>query len=155
MANLLNDTITGISYVGQAGDAAILKISGANANMLVDSVQVQGTRGVQLRHFLNGATAAYQGKGSGVVQLTGVFGSKAQMDSLLGTSSTEPCKQFRSITVKSGILKPCEGKEISGAILTLTGCMVSNFSITLQMQQDGTVYEQATVSMTCTNIATS
>lgn len=159
MSSVLNSSLQSIDYVSVGGNKAVVSISDSAAGgaMLVDSVGVQAGRGTSLKHFLNGSTALFVGKGQGTVTINGLFGSKEQMTSLLGSSNTDPCKLSRTISLSAGILKQCstsgDVSTSTDATLTLHGCVVQSFNIGLTMQQDGQVYQQASVQMLLTDIS--
>lgn len=155
--SLLNSALKSIEYVGVPGDSSILTISDSpdSGAMLVESVAVAASRGVQLRHFMNGSTAAFVGRGNGTVTITGLFGTADQMRNLLG-SNNDICKLSRTITLKSGLLKKCTNdgavSTSSDTTITLHGCIVQNFNIGKQLTQDGQVYETASVQMVLTDV---
>lgn len=159
MPSILNSSIQTINYVGTGGDKAILNISGSSAGgaMLVDSVQIQAQRGTNLRYFLNGANALFVGKGTGTATITGLFGTKEQMTALLGESSDNPCNLSRTISLSAGVLRQCTDGNAGGsavsANITLHGCVVQGFGITMQMQQDGQLFQQATVQMLLSDVS--
>lgn len=152
--SLLNSKLKTINYMGSSGSSAILKISDSTGAMLVESVAVQCSRGVSLRHFMDGSVAAFTGTGQGTVTLTGVFGTADQVKNLLATGK-DICNANRVITLESGTLTACSE---SGATtkktmpIKLHGCIVAGFSINKQMQQDGQVYETASVQMLLTDV---
>jgi hypothetical protein len=156
--SLLNSSLKSIEYVGVQGDSSILTISDSpeSGAMLVESVSVSASRGVQLRHFLNGGTAAFVGRGNGTVTISGLFGTADQMSNLLGSSNNDICKMSRTITLKSGLLKKCTNdgavSTASDATITLHGCIVQGFTINKQLTQDGQVYETASVQMLLTDV---
>ena len=157
MPSILNSSLQSINYVSNGGDQAILSISGSGAGgaMLVESVGVQAQRGASLRYFLNGANALFLGKGNGVAQVTGLFGTKEQMINLLGTPEN-PCNLSRTISLSAGVLKQCEGGQLGDGVsasITLHGCVVNGFSITTTIQQDGQIFQQANVTMMLTDIS--
>lgn len=154
--SLLNSSLRSIDYAGVRGDSAILTISDSpeSGAMLLESASVNFNRGVQLRNFMNGTTAAFVGVGNGTVSLSGLFGSSEQIKNLLGTQAN-PCKLARTITLKAGMLTKCSetGENTKmGATITLHGCIVTGFSLTSQVQQDGQIYESATVQMLLTDV---
>jgi hypothetical protein len=101
------------------------------------------------------------GKAQGTLTLTGLFASATAMSRILNGNGKNACTMKQTIIVNAGSLSSCTvngGAETvnndiaTGAQLTCKDCVATSFSVTNQMQQDGQLYQQATVVFTVTDV---
>jgi hypothetical protein len=125
--------------------------------MLIDQAAAQFARGVSLKHFLNSGPALMAGKGQGSLTLQGVFGTADQLKQLCGDPDNL-CTLPRNIKLSAGVLKECKFTDASKSSpssnvdLILYNCVVTNFSVTITLQQDGVIFQGANVTMLVTDV---
>lgn len=136
---------------------ATAKIDSTDMGFLADSYQVDWGRNVVQKRMLNvNGTVAIVGYGAGTVQFTGLLGTKEGLDKLLGTKSSnnaDLCEPL-SITIDGGAsYTACEkgtaadGKK-QGVKIVLKQAILNTFRITGSVQENGTLFQQATVAFT-------
>lgn len=128
--------------------------------MLVENVSLSLQRGSQRRHFLNADSAMILGKARGTLTLTGLFASAKAMSSIInGNGSKDPCAVKQTIVIDASNLVACSSDPNvnaaglkAGAKLTCKDCVANGFTLTNQLQQDGQLYQQATVTFEVTDV---
>lgn len=171
ITSIFNPTPDRIGYINSADQVTTVTFQdAAEANtdkksktvMLVESVQLSLQRGTQKKHFLNADSAMLVGKAQGTLTLTGLFASAEAMSKILNGNGKNACTMKQTIVVNAGSLVTCttsaNGKETksenlaTGAKLTCKDCVATSFSLTNQLQQDGQLFQQATVTFTVTDV---
>lgn len=170
LTSIFNPTTDRIGYINSADQVTTVTFQdAAEANtakksktiMLVESVQLSLQRGTQKKHFLNADSAMLVGKAQGTLTLTGLFASAEAMSKILNGNGKNACTMKQTIVVNAGSLVTCttangtESKSenlATGAKLTCKDCVATAFSLTNQLQQDGQLFQQATVTFTVTDV---
>jgi hypothetical protein len=174
MASLLHSNGSTIKYFSLPGSKAAVSFTPSvpndgyddaatvnNGYMLVESATLQIQRNMQERHFINDDKALMMGKGTIQLTLQGLFGTADDMGKLMG-DPTKPCDMMWTIAISAGILKQCDqagnpsvvNTELSsdiGQTLIVSGCVANNMTIQTQVNQEGTLYQQATISFIATD----
>ena len=169
MASLFNTNLETVEYAGIGNNKATITFSNSvfrkvdngknqiedNARMLVQSASIQFQRNISKTHFINSGAAILVGRGQGTLQLQGLFGSAADIKALCG-SPDKPCSMGQTITLEAGVLRKCDrdgdnkltggASETLGHKLTLHDCVCTGLSIVTTVQQDGSLYQQASAT---------
>ena len=154
-----SDQITTVTFQDATGANTA---SASKTIMLVESVQLSLQRGTQKKHFLNADSAMLVGKAQGTLTLTGLFASAEAMSRILNGNGKNACTMKQTIVVNAGSLVTCTTGEngvetksenlATGTKLTCKDCVATAFSLTNQLQQDGQLFQQATVTFIVTDV---
>ena len=151
------------AYKGGEASVSISRGSGGSANIgkgfLVQQYQIQAQRGVNILRFCNTTDLAAQvGALQGTCQLTGLIGTKEDFAKLLAGEGTgsDICNPLTITINGQGGFQKCtqNGSESSDEAIEfiISGGIVSSFNITGQIDQNGVLMQQGTVTFTFTQL---
>jgi len=167
MASVFNASGLNVQYISKPGlgtgkggiikFARVLQGNTAGAGtavtdtaMLIESAQVQFSRQLQRKFFLNSDGMGYiVGLGTGTLQVQGLLGSATSFASVFGVDLNDPCKEVLQVTLDvSGMYKCTNGAStnLGSGVIILKGCVPQAVGVTTQLDQNGTLYYQATAA---------
>lgn len=167
MASVFNASGLNVQYISKPGlgtgkggiikFARVLQGNTAGAGtavpdtaMLIESAQIQFARQLQRKFFLNSDGMGYiVGLGTGTLQVQGLLGSATSFASIFGVDLNDPCKEVLQVTLDvSGMYKCTNGAStnLGSGIIILKGCIPQAVGVTTQLDQNGTLYYQATAA---------
>lgn len=149
----------------KGGDAAVTIARGTKSEtnvgegFLVQQYTIQAQRGVNNLRFLNTPKVAAQvGALQGTCQLVGLLGTKKQFENLLtgGTAGDDICSPL-VVTIKgSGSFQQCVDGKATASTNSITfvasGGIVQGVTVTGQVDQNGVLLQQGTVTFSFTKL---
>lgn len=126
-----------------------------NWGFLTETYQLDFGRPVQIKHFLNTTLPAAQaGYAQGTLLVQGMVGTYAAFQNILGAGSGNLCDPLVCVIKNGSSFQACtgQGNSQSGTEIQAEGLIAATFRITGSVQQDGTLYQQATVQFTVTGV---
>ena len=165
MAKIFNSDQLQVKYVSSPGlngggaNGGIITFSGekiSSVALLMEQCSVSFTRNLVRKFFLNTSGVGYlMGLGTGQLTIQGLLGKAEDFATVFGLDSNNPCKNVHTVVLNVNGMHECGNnntKSAPGGKLTLTGVIPAAIRIDTQVDQNGTLYYNASASFEFTGL---